>query len=433
MNFLVKSLLTQNLKIKLVIACTILFVSVFAQQGGRNASKNVSSTSKADLIYDNIDFARKQFSGMLQKEKDPNKIPKTTYPNGALQTVDRYDWGSGFYAGSLWHMYELTKEEKWKQEAIKWTEALEPIKTFTGHHDVGFIMYSSYGNAYRLTGNPAYKNILVRTAQSLATRYYPKPGLIKSWDYGKAWDGKTEWFFPVIIDNMMNLELLFFASKATGNPYFKNIAIKHAENTMKNHLREDYSSYHVVDYDSITGAVKYKGTNQGFTNASTWARGQAWGIYGFTMVYRETKDKRFLKVAQKMADFFLNHKNLPADKIPYWDFNAVDPNYKPEWSYDPQRYPLTLRDASAAAVTCSALFELSQYSGKEGMKYRKVAEEMLCSLSSSNYRARLNENNNFLLMHSVGSLPDGLEIDVPLNYADYYFLEALQRYRDLKK
>ena len=388
-------------------------------------------TSKNDLLHNDIVFASGQLSGMMKYAQDPSAIPKTTNKDGSLKTVDIYDWCSGFYAGTLWRMYELTKNVKWKSEAIRWTEKLEPVKTMTDNHDIGFIMYSSYGNAYRLTRNAKYKKVLLRAAESLVTRYYPKVGAIKSWNYQKAWNGKTEWFFPVIIDNMMNLELLFFASKVSGNPLFRKIAIKHAEMTMKNHLRSNFSCYHVVDYDSVSGKVKYKGTNQGLSDESTWSRGQAWGIYGFTMVYRETKDIRFLRVAQKMADFYLDNANLPKDKIPYWDFNVGDSNYKPQWDYHPENYPIIMRDASAAAITCSALMELSQYSGNKSSHYLEEASEMLCSLSGPCYRAKQEMNNNFLLMHCVGDFPYGLEIDVPLNYADYYFLEALQRYKQI--
>ncbi len=402
---------------------------LFVKDGDEKLSS--AFPSKNDLIRQDVSIASLQLSNMMKVANDPAAIPKTTDKDGSLKTVDIYDWCSGFYAGTLWRMYELTKDKKWKAEAIRWTEKLEPVKTMTTNHDIGFMMFSSFGNGYRLTGNPYYKEVLITAAKSLLTRYYPGAGVIKSWNYQKAWDGKTEWFFPVIIDNMMNLELLFFASKASGDPVFRNIAIKHAEMTMKNHLRSNFSSYHVVDYDSVSGLVKHKGTNQGLTDESTWSRGQAWGIYGFTMVYRETKDLRFLTVAQKMADFYLDHPNLPEDKIPYWDFNVPDTGYKPQWEYHPEQYPVIPRDASAAAITCSALMELSQYSGNKSSRYLQAASQMLCSLSGPSYCARSGLNNNFILMHCVGDFPYGFEIDVPLNYADYYFLEALQRYQNI--
>ncbi|MGV3509260.1 MAG: glucuronyl hydrolase, partial [Sphingobacteriaceae bacterium] len=262
----------------------------------------------------------------------------------------------------------------------------------------------------------------------------PTVGSIKSWDKVKSWDGKTVWEFPVIIDNMLNLELLFFASKETGDPSFKNIAIKHAETTMKNHLRPDFSSYHVINYDTQTGKIKHKETHQGFSDNSTWSRGQAWGIYGFTMTYRETKDKRFLETAKKMADFFLNHPNLPEDKVPYWDFNANQEGYVPQWKYDRSKYPVTPRDASAAAITASALIELAQYLDRsEAEKYLEAAEDMLTTLSSPKYRAAPKEIGGFILKHSTGGVPSSAEVDVPLTYADYYYVEAMLRYKNLKK
>jgi hypothetical protein len=249
-----------------------------------------------------------------------------------------------------------------------------------------------------------------------------------------SWDGKTTWHYPVIIDNLMNLELLFFASKVTGDPIYKNIAIRHAETTMKNHIRRDYSSYHVVNYDTITGNVLNQQTCQGFADNSTWARGQAWGIYGYTMIYRETGDKRFLLTAKKMADYYMNNKSLPEDKIPYWDFNVNQKGYTPQWSYDSTKLNYIPRDVSAAAIVSSALFELSNYLGKdEGKHCRDFAISSLETLSTSKYLAEPGKNGFFLLKHSVGSFPHGAEIDVPLVYADYYYLEAMMRYLKTKQ
>jgi chondroitin AC lyase len=294
-------------------------------------------------------------------------------------------------------------------------------------------MYCSYGNAYRLTGNEAYKNILVQSARSLSTRFNPVTGCIKSWNSFKSWHGNKTYNFPVIIDNMMNLELLFFASKATGDTSFRHIAVTHAENTMKNQIRNDYSSYHVVCYDTITGNIAARETAQGYADNSTWSRGQAWAMYGFTMVYRETKDRRFLKTAEGLADFFIHHKNLPADKIPYWDFNALQNGYTPGVRSNAKNINTLYRDASAGAIVASALLELSTYSTAKGKEYRETAVKMLHSLASPAYRAPLGKNGNFLLMQSVGSIPHNNEINVPLVYADYYFLEALLRYDQLLK
>ncbi|MGV3541227.1 MAG: glycoside hydrolase family 88 protein [Rufibacter sp.] len=371
--------------------------------------------------------AGNQYGKMLQTAQDMTKFPRTTAPDGSLKSVGIHDWTGGFWPGSLWYLYEYTKEPKWKAAAERWTESLEQNQFNDRHHDIGFMMYCSYGNGYRLTQNPKYLPILLQSAKTLISRYNPTVGLIKSWNQKLSWDGKTMFKYPVIIDNMMNLELLFFASKQTGDPTYKDIAIKHADNTLKNHFRPDYSSYHVVNYDEATGQVLHQETNQGFADNSTWARGQSWAIYGFTVMYRETKDKKYLEAVRKIADFYLNHPNLPKDKVPYWDFNVNQPGYTPKWKYDPNKLSYVPRDASAAAITASALVELGQQLGKSGGKYTKAAQEILSSLASPEYLAQPGTNNNFLLKHSVGSMPHGNEIDVPLVYADYYFLEGLLR------
>jgi len=306
------------------------------------------TSDKKKFIDQNFAFAEQQTSGMLHVVTDITHYPRTTAKDGTLKTTNMYDWTSGFFAGNLWYLYEYTNDKRWKQQAIRWTESLEELKNFTDHHDLGFMMYCSYGNAYRLTGNPAYKDILIRSAESLCTRFDSITGSIKSWNYRVSWDGKSEWFYPVIIDNMMNLELLFFAYKETGNPLFKDIAIKHTETTLENHFRNDFSTYHVVNYDTESGDVLNRATMQGYADESTWARGQAWAIYGFTMVYRETKEPRYLHAAVQAADYFLNNQNLPDDMIPYWDFNIADAALTPDWN-ESIHATLALRDASAAA------------------------------------------------------------------------------------
>lgn len=383
---------------------------------------------KVTLIESNFLLAQKQYHEMLNVATEPNLYPRTTAKDGTLKCTDMYDWTSGFFAGNLWYLYENTQNKDWKLNAIRWTESLEPLKTFKDHHDLGFMMYCSYGNAYRLTKNAKYRDILIESAKSLSTRFDPKTGCIKSWNYRKSWDGKREWFYPVIIDNMMNLELLFFAAKETGQTKYRDIAITHAETTLKNHFRQNFSTYHVVNYDTISGAFQDRGTAQGYTDASTWARGQAWAIYGYTMVYRETQNPKFLATAMAAADYYLENKNLPEDLIPYWDFNINDANFKPDWKNNKQK-TLIFRDASAAAITCSALFELSGYAQKKQDLYREAAKNILFNLSK-NYTAEIGTNNNFLIKHCVGSFPHNEEIDVPLVYADYYFLEALTRYKN---
>lgn len=356
--------------------------------------------------------------------------PRTLNVKGELVKTKLNDWTEGFFPGALWYIYENNKQEVWKQRALKWTLPMEKLQFLTSHHDIGFLMFCSYGNAYKHTKDEKYKEILIQSAKSLCTRFSEQTGTIKSWNYRESWDGIHKWFYPVIIDNMMNLELLYFASEVTGDKYYANVATKHAETTIRDFFRDDYSSYHVVNYDPKTGEVLFKGTCQGFADNSTWARGQAWAIYGFTMTYRFTKDEKFLKLAQNLADYWIDNPYLPKDHIPYWDFNATQKDFPPaDWVKKRENpYPVP-RDASAAAITCSALFELSEFS-EDGERYYSAAVKTLNSLMSAKYLAKKGTNGNFILKHSVGSIPHGAEIDVPLVYADYYLLEAMIRYRN---
>jgi len=361
-----------------------------------------------EVIRDSLAFAAEQDARMLESIKGKEGFPRT-FEHGKLALVPSNDWTSGFLAGSFWFVYESTREPKWLDAAAKLTARLEPAKDVRTTHDVGFILNSSQGNGLRLTGDKHYKDILIAGAESLSTRFNPKVGSIKSWDNRPAWP------FPVIIDNMMNLELLLKASRLSGNPLYRDIAIAHADTTMRNHFRPDGSSFHVVDYDPATGKVTKKQTHQGVADDSAWSRGQAWGLYGFTMMYRETQEPRYLAHAQKIATFLLNHPRMPVDKIPYWDFDAPG-------------IPNVPRDASAAAVMSSALLELSTFVSPDTARhYTEFAEQQLRSLSSSAYRAKAGENGNFIIMHCTGNLPKGSEIDGPLSYGDYYYLEALLR------
>lgn len=407
-------------KVNSLFLLAVLFISSSCGSGTRLENATISNV---------LNVAQQQYTHMLAASKDLTQYPRTTTPDGKLAYVGIDDWTGGFWPGSLWYLYDLTQKENWKDAAVRWTESLESNQYNTAHHDIGFMMFCSYGNALRYNNTEAYQRILVQSAKSLLERYDARVGSIKSWNTKKAWDDGT-WYFPVIIDNMMNLELLFYASRITGDPQYKDIAIKHAETTMKNHLRADYSSYHVVDYDTATGKVLHQQTNQGFSDNSQWARGQGWGIYGFTVMYRETRDKRFLETAQKMADFYMNHPNLPDDKIPYWDFNVNQEGYTPDWTYDANKVKNIPRDASAAAIIASALLEMYKYV-PDGKKYYDFAVQTLKSLSSPEYLATPGTNGYFILKHSTGSFPHNSEIDVPLVYADYYFLEALARYKEL--
>ena len=360
-------------------------------------------------IWVGYDFAKLQ--EQLEKEifVDSLRPQPAAEKLGRRRVCDIYDWTSGFFPGSLWYVYEFTGDEAVKAEAVKFTELLNPIRKYTGTHDLGFMMNCSYGNALRLSPSDTIPAVLVETADNLCSRFDEGVGCIRSWDFG-------HWNFPVIIDNMMNLDLLFSASKLTGNPYYKEIAIKHADTTMPNHFREDYTCWHVVSYNN-DGTVEMKETFQGKNHDSSWARGQAWAVYGYTATYRETGDRKYLDFAINIADMIMS-KVTTEDAIPYWDYDALVLADTP-------------RDASAAAVTACGLLELSTFA-PDGQKYFDYAEKILKSLSSDAYLAAPGENQGFVLMHSTGSLAHGSEIDVPLNYADYYYLEGLQRYMGLK-
>ena len=390
-----------------------------------------STKNEEDIVSRGFEIAELQLSAQLKVVPEPNEYPRTI-KDGKLKTTKKNDWTEGFYPGCLWYVYEHNHNENWKEYAINWTEALEPLKKLTNHHDIGFLMYCSFGNAYRLTGNETYKDILVESARSLCTRFNQKTGCIESWNYRKAWNGIDVGFYPVSSDPMLKLHLVYVSAKVTGDSVYANIANAHAETTAKNQFRADYSNYHVVNYDEETGKVLHKATCQGFSDNSAWARGQAWAIYGYTMAYRETKRKDFLDMAIHTADFWLNHPNLPEDGVPYWDFNAGQEGFVPDWNYDPQMFKEVPRDASAAAIAASAFLELTDYVD-DGEKYEQAAEHILKSLSSPLYLAEPGTNCNFILMHSVGSIPHGSEIDVPLVYADYYYLEALLRYSKKQK
>lgn len=383
---------------------------------------------QSHIVEHNLNFVSKQLSYALQemdiaiendtreassKLRNPLVSPRTLNKDGTLRMVPAYEWTSGFFPGTLWYMYEMTNDAKWEELAKQFTATVESQKSNKRTHDLGFMMYNSFGNGLRLTNDATYKAVLMESAKSLITRYEPKAKTIRSWDHNK-----DKWQCPVIIDNMMNLELLFWAFKESGDSTFYDIAVNHANTTMNNHFRSDYSTYHVVDYDTKTGEVLNRQTEQGFADESTWSRGQAWALYGFTTMYRETNDIAYLELAHKIANFIFTHPNLPTDLIPYWDYDA--PNI-----------PNEERDVSAATITASALYELSTYGGGQSTQYKKWADTILQNLTNS-YRATLNSDGGFLLLHSTGAKSLGSEIDVPLVYADYYFIESLLRKKKIE-
>jgi rhamnogalacturonyl hydrolase YesR len=366
--------------------------------------------SAAVPVDETLRFSAKQAMALYRSVKDrEGRLPRSVDRNGKLVTSDDAYWCSGFTAGMLWYLYEYSTCDSLKTAAEILTRRIERQQYTTDNHDVGFMICCSYGQAYRLTNNPEYGSVIENAARSLSTRFSPTLGVFRSWD-------NPLWRFPVIIDNMMNLELLCVATRLSGDSSFLKMAVSHADTTLKYHFRTDGSCCHVVDY----GNSFRQQTHQGYSDGSAWARGQAWALYGYTMMFRETRKPEYLKQAAKIADFIINHPRLPVDKIPYWDFDAPD-------------IPNALRDASAGAIICSALLELSTFTVENlSRKYLEVAERQLEALSSPEYLAEgVNGNGNFILRHGVGHFPNNSEMDVPLTYADYYFVEALMRYRKM--
>jgi len=383
--------------------CVMFFPLLFCQATEKKTVESafLHAEKQTKYMLEEIDELEKQNGKELVS-------PRSIAEDGNLKMVVSRDWTSGFYPGVLWYLYEYTQNDFWKQKAVEFTSNIEREKWNATTHDMGFKIYCSFGNGLRLTKNAHYKDVIIESAATLVKRFNPNVGAIRSWDHNK-----DKWDFPVIIDNMMNLELLFEATKMTGDSTYYDVAVAHANTTLKNHFRKDNSSFHVISYDPETGEVEKRNTHQGYGHQSSWSRGQAWGLYGFTMCYRYTGNEAYLKQAEKIARFMLDHRNMPADLVPYWD-------------YDAPGIPNEERDASAAAVMASALYEMGTYLGKRGELYAKSADKIISSLSTD-YVSPIGENKGFILIHSTGAKPSNNEVDVPLIYADYYYLEALIR------
>ena len=366
------------------------------------ATTEKDATATADWQSAAISNARQQMATQIEAiEADTTgKVlnPVTTKRNRFSTAYCGYaDWRSGFFPGSMWYLYELTGDSTLVPLAEKYTEAIAEAQNLTSHHDIGFIINCSYGNGRRFVKSAEYDSVLVQAAKSLCTRFRPDAGVIQSWNTSPgSWQASRGWTCPVIIDNMMNLELLFEATKISGDSTFYNVAVAHANTTLKEHFRDNGSCYHVVDYNPANGEVFSRQTGQGYADESAWSRGQAWAIYGYTMCYRETGDQRYLDQAIKTFDFMRNHANATADKIPYWDMDAPDVPNEP-------------RDASAAAVIASALYELSTYPVENPGQYKDYADDIMISLSSDEYTAKPGENGRFILKHSTGSIPHNSE------------------------
>ncbi|MGB7394240.1 MAG: glycoside hydrolase family 88 protein [Pricia sp.] len=349
-----------------------------------------------------------RYQKLLEYPVDSMSFPRSyTDSTQTVRKVPSKDWTSGFFPGNLWHLYQLTGEEGYREKAAEWTSLMENQKTNDGTHDMGFKIFCSFGEGLKVARDSNYADVIVESAKTLATRFNENVGSLRSWDFNA-----DEWEFPVIVDNMMNLELLFEATKITGDSAFHKMAVEHANTTLKNHIREDNSIYHVVVYDTVSGAVKDKVTHQGFNDESSWARGQAWGIYGYTMAYRYTRDTTYLAQAEATADFYLSHNKLREDGIPFWDF-------------DDPKIPDAVRDVSAATVIASAFFELDGYT--DDPKYLAYANKVLDTLRSREYLLPAEVDAPFILDHATGNWPKNDEMDEPIVYADYYFLEAMLR------
>lgn len=378
---------------KLLVA--LLFAAVGLYVFSERQQLRVSLKKALDVA---VEHKKAQAEYMLPIE---GMLPKS-FKDGEIVTAKPRDWTSGFLPGALWLLYEHTGDEQLKAYADIFTRRLEELKDYTGTHDLGFMVFCSYGNAYRLTNDEYYKSIVEQASAALVTRFDPEVGCIRSWNTSRKENPEQD--FIVIIDNMMNLEMLEWCG-------YHDIARKHADTTIKNHFRGDNSTYHVVTYNELTGEITDKRTAQGFADDSAWARGQSWGLYGYTMMYRMTGEQRYLEQAVKIADYLL--PRLPEDSIPNWDYDA----------------DVQMKDSSAGAIMASALIEL--YGFTQNKEYLATAEHQLRSLCSEEYLAPLGENGHFILKHGVGHLPKNSEVDVPLSYGDYYFIEAAMRYLNL--
>lgn len=398
LNFADEPRKPDDMKRKLLL-CVLLMLTlaVSAQQETMN-----------EVVSRALTVAHQQALGMAKSLEGRDGVVPKNFDGKRVHVAGYRSWICGFYPGLLWLLYEDRPTKELQRYADMYTRRIEPCKNMRNTHDLGFMINCSFGNGYRLTRDAHYLDVMKTAAGSLASRYNKKVGALRSWDAKK-------WQFPVIIDNMMNLELLTDVSRLTGDNTYRNMAVSHARKTQLNHFRADYSSYHVVSYDTVSGRAIQKVTHQGLADSSAWARGQAWALYGFTMMYRETGRKEFLEQARHIGHYLVSHPRMPEDGIPYWDF-------------DDPKIPDTYRDASAGAVMASAFIELSQIDkSADAALWLAFGEKQVRSLASPAYMAEPGTNGNFILKHSVGNYRKHSEMDVPLTYADYYFVEALLR------
>jgi len=393
----------------LLLGSAVIATSCTDSDAGR--AGNVTTDEMMAFASDQLRLLINETDAAIQRNPEGRRGPHVNsrgLREDTLFIIPSRDWTSGFMPGLLWYMYDYSGDDYWLEEARRYTAPIEREKTNATTHDMGFKIYCSFGNGYRLTAEPQYHEVIIEASNTLITRYNPTVGAIRSWDHNT-----DKWDYPVIIDNMMNLEMLFRATEMTGDSVYYDIAVEHARTTIAEHFRDDNSSYHVIGFNPETGEVMQRHTHQGYAHESAWARGQAWGLYGFVMSYRFTGLPEFLEQAEKIAEFMLDHPRLPEDLVPYWDFDAPD-------------IPDVARDASAASITASALYELSTMVPDRSEYYKQMADDMLASLYH-NFRSPDGGNLGFVLGHSTGHHPHGYEIDTPLIYSDYYFIEAALR------
>lgn len=389
-----------NITARTILSGLLLTVTAFVN--------TVSAQRKTGIpVQKVIDLAQKQYQAYIDEHPDSILHLYSVKADGSLQAVAYTDWTSGFFPGALWYLYQFTGKAAWKQNAARWTRSLAPAQWRTNTHDLGFIIYNSFGKAFANTADSAYESVCYQAARSLSRRFNPEVGSIKSWDHGP-------WHYPVIVDNLMNLELLFWAGNRFNDESLLQICKSHLKNDINMRFRDDGSSFHVLDFDPANGQLLARKTWQGYSDSSCWSRGQSWAIYGFTVAYRYTRDSAYLKQAEIAANYYIDQIKKIPDHIAYWDFN------------DPA-IPKVPRDVSSAAIAASALLELSHYTKTYQEQYKTVVDKILTSLCSPEYLAKAGSNHYMLLKHGVVSKPSDKGVDVPLIYADYYFLEALWR------
>ena len=416
---------TKTMKIRRILFCMVMVAisQISMAQKVQTAAQVPALDVDKQLQYCHKQVKRaltelQQKDGSYDYTMEPRNILKGDKQKGwNCRKATAEEWCDGFWPGILWMDYRNTKDEAVRKAAEGYTESLKGIAYRPCYdHDIGFLMFCSYGKGYEVNHSQEYKNVILASADSLATLFNPIVGTILSWPREVK---PRNWPHNTIMDNMMNLDMMFWAAKNGGNKLLYDLAVTHAKTTMQNHFRPDGSCYHVAVYDTINGNLIKGVTHQGYADNSMWARGQSWAIYGYTMVYRYTHNKMFLDFAQKVTDIYIKRlKETSDDLIPLWDMD------------DPRGVKGAPRDVSASCVVADALLELQQYvGGEKGEEYKQFAIQSLAQLSTDKYQS--GKKNVAFLMHSTGHHPAGSEIDASIIYADYYYLEALNRMKDM--